>query len=97
MDYKYGLMDEEKCLITSDLSKSKTMLKNAKMISRYHQTLKLKILDKSDKDKLKFHLVDLCAILQRSHEKYCLCQAMKFLGIDKLIKSTSGKLCETNH
>lgn len=40
MDYKSGLMDEEKCLITSELSKSRTMLEIAKIISRYHQTLK---------------------------------------------------------
>lgn len=40
----------------------------------------------SDKDKLKLHLADLCAILERSHEKYCLCQAMKVLGKDKLVK-----------
>lgn len=41
MGHQTDLMDKQKCLITLDFAKSKTMLELARISDKYHQTVKM--------------------------------------------------------
>lgn len=99
MNYNANLTDKEECLITSVLSKGKT-LKIAKMISKYYQSVKKFIVDVG----LVFWRLSCQIVLYQKRSYKNLYQPTKLLGIMTVKKywklqevGSSGKTRETNH